>query len=85
MGDGPGVRRGRLNIHKWRIRRQFVLERDGRICWLCGRAGADTVDHRTPLAHGGSDEPDNLRAAHGSCNYGRRDRPPPVASPTRAW
>jgi 5-methylcytosine-specific restriction protein A len=70
---------------KWRTRRRFVLDRDQGICWLCGGAGADTVDHVTPRHHGGSDDPVNLRAAHARCNYGRRERPPAVASPTRAW
>lgn len=50
----------------WKARRRAVLERDGRICQLCGRPGADTVDH--------IDDPDdhrleNLRAVH--------DRRPP--------
>lgn len=69
----------------YRIRRAFVLDRDQRICWLCGLTGADTVDHVTPKVHGGSDEVTNLKAAHASCNFGRRDRAPRVASPTRAW
>ena len=85
MGNGPGARRGRLNSKQWAIRRAFVLERDGRICWLCGLAGADTVDHKTPLFLGGGDDLENLAAAHGRCNYARRERAPAVASPTRAW
>lgn len=70
---------------KYRARRRWILERDGGICWLCGRPGADTVDHVTPRFHGGTDDPGNLKAAHGGCNFGRRERAPRVASPTRAW
>lgn len=51
-----------------RIRNQVLSASD--ICWLCGQAGADTVDHILPislypeLAHDMS----NLRPAHRSCN-----------------
>ena len=85
MGDGPGVRRGQLNSKQWKLRRALVLERDGAICWLCQRPGADTVDHVTPRFHGGTDDLANLRAAHNACNSARRERAPAVASPTRAW
>lgn len=48
------------------------------VCWLCGRPGADTVDHIVPYALGGADTIDNLRPAHRSCNsrrgVGKRDR-----------
>lgn len=35
-----------------------------------------TVDHWWPLAKGGTNQPDNLRAACGSCNSSKRDRDP---------
>lgn len=44
--------------------RRRILERDHRICYVCGRAGADTVDHVTSVKAGGTDHPDNLRAIH---------------------
>jgi len=34
-------------------------------CWLCGRGGADTIDHIVKIMHGGTDDLDNLRPAHG--------------------
>ena len=46
--------------------------RDGARCYLCGQ-GADPADpfeieHRKPVAAGGSDDLDNLELAHRSCN-----------------
>ena len=52
----------------WQRVRLLVLERDEYVCQLCGRDGANSVDHIQAKARGGSDSPDNLRAAHSSCN-----------------
>lgn len=54
--------------YRWQRLSQQVIERDGGICHLCGKPGADTADHVTPKASGGSDDPSNLRAAHRACN-----------------
>lgn len=55
----------------WRRVREGVLERDGWTCRYCGGA-ANTVDHVTPLAHGGARlDPGNLVAACLSCNSSR--------------
>lgn len=43
----------------------------GRVCHLCGRPGADTLDHLVPRSKGGTDELDNLAPAHKSCNSRR--------------
>lgn len=54
---------------RWRRLRAQVLEANN-ICWLCGKPGADSVDHVLPLsiypelAHDMS----NLRPAHIACN-----------------
>lgn len=37
-------------------------------CWLCGKSGADTIDHIVPVLWGGADHPANLKPAHRSCN-----------------
>lgn len=63
------------------------------ICWLCGHAGADTVDHVIPLRvlkQTGqmelANDPTNLRPAHLTCNSRRQDRPPTIeAKRSRLW
>jgi 5-methylcytosine-specific restriction protein A len=45
----------------WQTRRLIVLRRDSGICWVCGRPGADEVDHRTP---GDDHHLDNLAPIH---------------------
>ena len=58
--------------------RKRVFDLYGDECWLCHQGGADTIDHIIPLSHGGTDDLDNLRPAHGrksaSCvgNYSRK-------------
>lgn len=61
-----------------------ICERDGWRCWLCSESidrslivphrGAGTADHVVPLARGGADNDQNLRAAHFSCNSRRGAR-----------
>ncbi|WP_280319907.1 HNH endonuclease [Nocardia wallacei] len=53
----------------WDRIRQTVLERDDYRCHICGRQGADTVDHITPVSQGGTDAMHNLGPVH--------DRTPP--------
>jgi 5-methylcytosine-specific restriction enzyme A len=49
-----------------RSTRRRILRRDGGVCQLCGGARCGNhplhVDHRTPVAEGGSDTDDNLWA-----------------------
>lgn len=45
----------------WAQRREFVLHRDKRICYLCGGEGADTVDH---VEVGDNHSMSNLKAVH---------------------
>lgn len=54
----------RTSTSQWKKLRLRILERDGRICGICGKPGADTVDHIIPYGSGGSDHPSNLRAIH---------------------
>ena len=57
---------------KYRKAAAYAKQRDAYVCWLCGRPGADTVDHLVPLALGGDPyDPLNMRAAHRSCNSRR--------------
>lgn len=75
-----GKRRNRTARH-----RQLVLDRDGWTCHLCGDGIPrdaiypdpfyGTLDHVIPDSLGGSDEPENLRAAHFICNTVRGSTP----------
>lgn len=56
----------------WKKLRAQILERDQGVCYVCGQAGADTVDHRTPKAQGGSDHPYNLGAIHAAPCHARK-------------
>lgn len=59
--------------------RYEVLRRDGHACQYCGRTAPEvklTVDHVSPTALGGSDEPSNLVAACGDCNSGKTSSNP---------
>jgi hypothetical protein len=54
--------------------RYEVLRRDNHTCRYCGGRAPDvqlTVDHVTPTALGGSDDPSNLVAACRDCNAGK--------------
>jgi hypothetical protein len=54
--------------------RYEILRRDNHTCRYCGGVAPDvalTVDHVTPVALGGSDEPGNLVAACRDCNAGK--------------
>jgi 5-methylcytosine-specific restriction endonuclease McrA len=60
----------------WPRRRLLVLQRDRHICWVCGRDGADSVDHVVRIVDGGMHDYINLRAAHLRCNIIRSSRLP---------
>lgn len=54
-----------------------VLRRDNFTCRYCRSAeGALTIDHVTPVALGGTDDPDNLVAACRDCNMGKGSSAP---------
>jgi hypothetical protein len=54
-----------------------ILKRDGFRCQLCGASSEDKkrlhVDHKVPLAKGGSNEDDNLWTLCERCNLGKSD------------
>ena len=66
-----GTNRCKTLPRDWSRRRRIVLQRDSHICWICGEAGANSVDHVIPSIKGGSSEYHNLKAAHLSCNVKR--------------
>ena len=65
-------------------RRLAILERDGWVCHICTlpidptvqwpAVDSPTVDHVIPLAQGGSNDADNLAAAHAYCNNVKHSR-----------
>jgi len=71
--------RGWKSGQKGRWRR--ICDRDGWVCWLCGdpidqallppHQKSGSADHVVALAKGGSDDDENLRAAHLGCNCRR--------------
>lgn len=53
-------------------KRFFVFKRDHYRCRICGRSGIELeVDHRVPIAQGGSDALDNLQTLCFDCNRGK--------------
>ena len=81
--------------HAWRQVRAAVLATSD-ICWLCGKPGANSVDHiislkamrSLPPAEQRSLalNPANLRPAHFRCNSARGARTAvPQGTPSRVW
>lgn len=69
--------------------RNEILERNGFTCQQCGSGAGDPdpynpgrkvrlhVDHIIPLAQGGTNDRDNLRALCSTCNQGKSNIQPP--------
>jgi 5-methylcytosine-specific restriction endonuclease McrA len=56
--------------------RLLILERDGYKCCLCGKTKKETkleVDHKVPVAKGGTDSLNNLWTLCIDCNRGKSD------------
>lgn len=80
----PWTKRKRLPRESWEPLRAYILRRDGYRCQFrhlggigpkCNRP-AQHVDHIVPVAVGGSDDPENLRASCARCNLRKGSRPP---------
>lgn len=68
----------------WAKLRRRILRRDAGICHVCGRPGADEVDHVVPASQGGTDDPGNLAAIHDDpCHRAKTAREANAAKPTR--
>ena len=62
----------------------YIFERDGWVCGICGRKInkrlkhpnplSKSIDHIVPLSKGGDDSPENVQAAHLRCNIGKHAR-----------
>ena len=65
--------------------RYEILRRDNHTCRYCGATAPDvplTVDHVTPVALGGTDDPTNLATCCEPCNSGKSATPPDAATVT---
>jgi 5-methylcytosine-specific restriction endonuclease McrA len=59
----------KLNSRRYRVQRERVFNRDGRVCQLCGTdEGEMHIDHIIPRKVGGDHSLDNLRVLCKSCN-----------------
>lgn len=54
-------------------KRRTILS-DGPSCYLCGKPGADSVDHEIALTNGGTNEISNLKPSHLKCNLSKGSR-----------
>lgn len=65
------VENARLRGLPWGDLRTAIFRRDNHTCTYCGHRGNSAtleVDHKTPLARGGTDDPANLTTACCECN-----------------
>lgn len=71
--------RRRSNSRAARRENQRILSASD-ICHICGKPGADAVDHVIPLARGGADDSSNKKPAHHDvpphCNRRKSDKLP---------
>ena len=68
--------------HLSRSQRLTIHEAHEWTCHICGLRAtpeAAVVDHITPLAHGGSNDLDNLATAHAHCNGSKGSRLLPIS------
>lgn len=64
-------RKSLLNSKQKRSLKARIERRDGPLCWICGLARGDTLDHIKPLSLGGGERIKNLRLACEPCNKQR--------------
>ncbi len=72
--------KARIEARKVSLRIRFlILQRDNFRCQLCGISGQDgarlEIDHKHPVALGGTDAEDNLWTLCFGCNRGKSDLP----------
>lgn len=61
--------------YSWELKK-MVYAKSGGICAICGQPlsiNNFNIDHWKPINQGGTNQPDNLRAAHKSCNRLKND------------
>lgn len=78
------VRRGKVRVAVNKLSVREVFDKDGGRCQVCKKAinwdlswphkMSMSVDHIVPLSKGGSDEAENVQAAHLGCNSRKSDK-----------
>jgi HNH endonuclease len=70
--QGPRVARPDLRTGQWQRQRRAFARTLPSVCELCGQVVQPFhkwhLDHRVPVADGGSSHVSNLRAVHATCN-----------------
>lgn len=67
------LRDGRPPVAEWKVIRERIFARDDYTCGYCGKRGKKLqCDHIHPVAHGGSNDDDNLITACEPCNRAKR-------------
>lgn len=80
----------RAKTHRYRARKRnakgsytaqdihLIRENQRNKCWWCGKSleGGYHIDHRIPLARGGSNDPSNLVLTCAPCNLSKQDKLP---------
>lgn len=80
---GPSSPNYGIRGARWRALRASILNGPGgNICHLCGKPGADEVDHVIPRVQRPdlAMTPSNLKPAHKTCNASKGDRPAGVTA-----
>jgi 5-methylcytosine-specific restriction endonuclease McrA len=73
------TRKARLPAN-WPKLRLYILDRDGHVCHVCRRPGADQVDHVVP---GDNHDETNLAAIHSWCHLRKSSAEGLAARPKR--
>lgn len=65
MPDTSGWKNSKRQYPRdWQRRKRQVFDRDNGICHVCGKPGADQLDHITPISQGGTHDLANLAPIH---------------------
>lgn len=86
---------GRLRGRRLQARRALALQMFGTQCAICKtpvdttahwlHPNSYTLDHRIPLALGGSDDMSNLQVTHRKCNAAKGAKLTTDRNPSRWW
>ncbi len=59
----------------WIELRKKIINRDGRVCYYCGRTPIKIeIDHKLPISRGGTNDENNLVVSCQKCNRSKRNK-----------